>query len=221
MSRQRDLPPTASFAQSTGGGRLHAPSAERNAEAICALVADHAPELGRALEIASGTGQHMVKLAARLPALEWQPSDIDPERRRSIDAWLGEAALSNVHPAIDLNAATPGWSTNHGGQDVILLVNLLHLISTPEATTVISEVAKALAPGGIFVLYGPFLRDGETTSEGDASFDASLRAQDPEIGYKDNWDIIDWLQAQFLDLVEVVEMPANNLAFVARKPGGV
>lgn len=76
----------------------------------------------------------------------------------------------------------------------------------------------ALAPGGRFVLYGPFLRGGETTSEGDARFDASLRAGDPEIGYKDDFDVIDWLHAAGLALIDVVEMPANNLSFVAERP---
>ncbi len=67
----------------------------------------------------------------------------------------------------------------------MLLVNLLHLIPAPAAETLLAEVALALAPGGTFCLYGPFLRDGQPTSPGDAAFDASLRAQDPTIGYKD------------------------------------
>ena len=79
------------------------------------------------------------------------------------------------------------------------------------------ETGKALAPGGRFVLYGPFLRNGETTSDGDARFHASLRAADPEVGYKDDFDIVDWLHAAGLTLVEVVEMPANNLAFVSER----
>ena len=94
----------------------------------------------------------------------------------------------------------------------------MHLISTPEARTLITEAAQALAPRGRFVLYGPFLRDGEATSDGDARFDASLRAQDPEIGYKDDFEVIDWLHEAGLDLIDVVEMPANNLGIVAHRP---
>ena len=110
------------------------------------------------------------------------------------------------------------WSVAIKGSRSPLAFNLLHLISENEARILITEVAQALAPGGLFILYGPFLRDGETTSDGDRSFDASLRAQDPEIGYKDDWDVIDWIHANWLDLVQVVEMPANNMAFVARRP---
>jgi SAM-dependent methyltransferase len=198
---------------------MHAPSAARNAEAICDLVAAHAPQQGRALEIASGTGQHTVALARRLPGLKWQPSDIDAGRQASVDAWARSEALDNIAPAIMLNATVKGWGEDHGDQDLVLLSNLLHLIPEHEARVLIAETAKALAVGGIFVLYGPFLRDGETTSPGDAEFNTNLQAQDPEIGYKDDWDVIDWIHESFLELVQVVEMPSNNLAFVSRRVG--
>jgi SAM-dependent methyltransferase len=217
MSRRLNLPDTASVAHPSDDGRMFAPSAARNAADIATLVADHAPASGRALEIASGTGEHAVTFARAMPGLDWQPTDIDAARRASVDAHAAVAGLPNLRPAIPLDATTPGWGASHAGQDLIVLVNLLHLISTAEAKTLIAEVAQALAPGGRFILYGPFLRDGETTSEGDTVFHASLRAQDPDIGYKDDWDVIDWIHTNWLELVQVVEMPANNLAFVARR----
>jgi len=218
MSRRLNLPDTASVAHPSDDGRMFAPSASRNAADISTLVADHAPKSGCALEIASGTGEHAVVFANAMPGLVWQPTDVDATRRSSVDAHAAVAGLDNLRPAIALDATAPGWGAAHAGQDLIVLVNLLHLISEAEARTLIAEVAQALAPGGVFVLYGPFLRDGETTSEGDRTFHASLRAQDPEIGYKDDWDVIEWIQANWLDLVQVVEMPANNMAFVARRP---
>ena len=218
MSRRLNLPDTASVAHPSEDGRMFAPSAARNAADIATLVADHAPASGRALEIASGTGEHAVTFARAMPGLDWQPTDIDSARRASVDAHAAVAGLPNLRPAIPLDATTPGWGARHAGQDLIVLVNLLHLISEAEAKTLIAEVTQALAPGGHFILYGPFLRDGETTSEGDTAFHGSLRAQDPDIGYKDDWDVIDWLHTNWLELIQVVEMPANNLAFVARRP---
>lgn len=218
MPRRDRLPDTASVAAPGDGGRLHAPAAERNAGPILSLIRHHGPAAGRVLELASGTGQHAAAFAAALPGLDWQPSEIDPARRASIDAWAADADAPNLRPAIALDATAPGWGAAHPGQDMILTVNLLHLISTPEARTLISEAAQALAPDGRLIVYGPFLRAGETTSEGDASFDASLRAQDPEIGYKDDFDVIDWMHEAGLVLVDVVEMPANNLGIVARRP---
>lgn len=216
----RQVPETASIAKPTEGGRLCAPSAERNCQPLCDLLAKIAPENGSALEIASGTGQHVIAFAARLPDLTWQPTEPDPVRRASIDAYVAEAGLSNLSPGRDLDAAMPGWGAAHRGQSLIVLVNLLHLISTAEAQNLIDEAAQALAPGGRFVVYGPFMRAGELTSEGDERFHASLRAQDPEIGYKDDFEVLDLALAAGLAPVDVIEMPANNLALVLERPPG-
>lgn len=148
MPRRLNLPDSASVAVPDAEGRLFAPSAARNLEAICDLVARHAPAQGGALELASGTGQHVVALAQRLPGLRWQPSDIDPARRASVDAYAATAGLDNLHPALTLDATAPGWGAQVAGQDLVVLVNLLHLVSTPEAQVLISETASALAPGG-------------------------------------------------------------------------
>ncbi|MWB79812.1 DUF938 domain-containing protein [Pseudooceanicola sp. 216_PA32_1] len=216
-----DHPVTRDFAQGAEGDRLFAPAAARNSEPIGDLMQAVAPTHGRALELASGTGQHVAMLARLMPGLSWQPSEIDPARRRSIDAYAADTGLGNIRRAAQIDAVTHGWATRHGLQDLIFLSNLLHLISRSEADTLIEEVAHALAPGGIFVLYGPFKRAGELTSEGDARFHAQLVAADPRTGYKDDFDVIEMLHANWLELDRVVEMPANNLAFVARRPNGM
>ncbi len=217
MSKPRDLAAVASFAEAGEDGRMFAPSAAKNVGPIADVLAAHAPATGTALEIASGTGQHVVVLAERIPQLHWQPTEIDETRRLSVDAYVKHAGLKNVAPAISVLATREGWGAAHAGQALVTLANLLHLISEDEARTLIREAGQALALGGILHLYGPFLRDGETTSEGDAEFDAKLRAQDSEVGYKDDWDIIEWIQASGMELVEVLEMPANNMSFVAKR----
>ncbi len=212
MIRRLDLPDGGGAA--LGDARLSAPSALRNRDLIAAELVRLAPEQGRALELASGTGEHVVRFAAALPGLTWQPTEPDAARRASIAAWTQEAGLPNVRPPLPLDAVRAGWAAEHGPADLVVLVNLLHLISTPEAETLLTEVALALAPGGIFTLYGPFLRDGEATSEGDAAFHASLRAQDPAIGYKDVIWTCATLVGAGLAHVETVAMPANNLLLV-------
>ena len=67
------LPPSASVAENARGDRLFAPAAARNLEPLCDLLADHAPQTGRAPEIASGTGQHVVAFPERLPGLPLSP----------------------------------------------------------------------------------------------------------------------------------------------------
>ncbi|MDK3073980.1 DUF938 domain-containing protein [Sedimentitalea sp. JM2-8] len=217
MTRRR-LPETANVATPAEGAKLFAPSAERNRDALCDLLDHVAPRAGSALEIASGTGQHVVAFAARFPGLGWQPTEPDPVRRASIDAHAADASLPNLAAAIPLDATARGWGKAQTPQSLIVVVNLLHLISTGEARVLIGESAAALIPGGRMVIYGPFMRAGELTSEGDVRFHASLIAQDPEIGYKDDFDVLDMAVEAGLCVLDVVEMPSNNLALVLEKP---
>ena len=198
------------------GAIRHAPSAARNLEPIAAVLARHLPAKGRALELASGTGQHVVAFAARFPGLDWQPSDLAPDNLASIAARAAQAGAASLRAPIRLDACAPGWGAGQAW-DAICLTNLLHLISEPEAEALLAEVARALAPGGFFALYGPFRQGGQLTSDGDRAFDASLRAQDPAIGYKD----IEWVEARLQDggltRRDRIEMPANNLMLISER----
>lgn len=215
MTRRLTLPDAPAAA---ADGRMSAPSALRNRDAILSVLARVAPERGRALEIASGTGEHVIAFAPETPGLTWQPTDLDPARLASIAAWIAEAEAGNILPPKRMDACAPGWGAAEGPVDLVLLVNLLHLISGAEADILLEEIAAALGPGGIALLYGPFLRDGEATSAGDAAFHASLRAQDPAIGYKDVAEVAATLTRHGLRLFETVRMPANNLMLCAERP---
>ncbi|MEX0339950.1 MAG: DUF938 domain-containing protein [Arenibacterium sp.] len=196
---------------------MSAPAAERNAAVIGDLVARVAPQNGRALELASGTGQHIVHLTERLPHMLWQPSEVDPTRLASINAYIDDSDRQNILPPVELDATAPSWSAKHAGFELILLVNLLHLVSDHEAKTLIGEAALAASDTGLILLYGPFKRNGELTSHGDKRFHASLTGEDPEVGYKDDQDILAWLRNVGFHHIEMVDMPANNLAFCARR----
>ena len=194
-------------------GRRHAPSAIRNQEAILEVLRREAPTEGALLEIASGSGQHAAAGAKAMPGLIWQPTDANPDNLTSINAWRAHDPLPNLRAGLVLDAAEAGWARLWPAQDVVLVINLLHLIPSDIAAAVLRECNRALRPKGKLVVYGPFLRDGKTTSDGDAAFDATLRAQDASIGYKD----LAWVQAQFgaenLDF-RVIQMPANNLMLI-------
>lgn len=218
MPRRLNLPDSASVATPDTHGKLFAPSAARNADAIATLVTSLAPKSGSALELASGTGQHVVTLGRALPEITWQPSEVDPERRASITSYVQAADLANLRAPIALDATCPGWGLRHAGQDIILCVNLLHLVSHSEARCLIQEAASALAPGGVLIIYGPFMRDGILTSDGDQLFHQSLREQDPEIGYKSDIEVIGWGETAGLTSRAVQETPANNLAIIWHKP---
>ncbi|MFT6091319.1 DUF938 domain-containing protein [Sulfitobacter sp.] len=212
------LPPSASVALPTGDAKLHAPAADRNRAALVELLRSHAPQHGGALEIASGTGQHISAFATAMPDLHWQPTEPDAARRVSIDAYAAQSDAGNIAPAIALDATQAGWHAQFAPQNLIFLSNLLHLIPADAAQRLISEAALATAPGGCLILYGPFRRAGQLTSDGDARFDRDLRNADPNIGYKDTTDVTAWLGSAGFSPIDQVDMPANNLAFIARKP---
>ena len=211
-------PSNASNATPDEDGKLFAPSAARNAKVLCDLVAANAPASGQALEIASGTGQHIVAFAAALPAIHWQPSEVDPLRLRSIQAYVHESGLSNISEPITLNATQPSWADTVDPSDLILVTNLLHLIGEDEVTTLLENAAHALDPTGRLILYGPFKRNDKLISDGDAKFDADIRASDPDIGYKDDGWIKSVSNQMGLTLAGTHEMPANNLVLIFHKP---
>ena len=217
MVHRTKLPDMASVANSKGDGRLFAPSAEKNSDPIINLIKRIVPKSGEALEIASGTGQHIVKLAMSLPNLSWTPSEIEGARLKSITAWIEGVNLLNIKPPLYLDATETGWSERLPPSDFILLVNLLHLISWNEAKILIGELSKALQTNGIVLIYGPFMRNAQLTSEGDKSFHNSLVQADPDIGYKNDLDMLELFSNSGLLHLETVEMPANNLAIVLKK----
>lgn len=58
---------------------LNAPAADRNKEPILSVLMSRvkSDRHGNALEISSGTGQHVVHFAKALPNITWQPSEVD------------------------------------------------------------------------------------------------------------------------------------------------
>ena len=66
--------------------RQYAPATLRNRHFILDVLRDVLPTTGVILEIASGSGEHIVYFAGHLPALVFQPSDPDPDALSSIAA---------------------------------------------------------------------------------------------------------------------------------------
>jgi hypothetical protein len=201
-----------------GDPRRSAPAALRNRDAIARELVRAAPDRGRALEIASGSGEHVVHFAALLPGLTWHPTDPDPGQRASIAAWVVAEGLDNVAAPRALDVTVPGWAEDEPEADFLVLINLLHLIPDAAAWIALEGLARVLAPGGVAAIYGPFLRDGAATSPGDAAFHAELRARSPAGGYKDVAEVIARLASHGLRHRETVAMPANNLLLMFDRP---
>ncbi len=191
--------------------RRHAPAAERNRDPILSVLGRVLPTQGRVLEIASGTGQHVVHFARKLPHLSWQPTDLDAEALASIRAYVADAKLPNLLPPLPLDVRDP-WPD----ADAVVCINMIH-ISPLSATEALFRGAGKLPPGAPLVTYGPYTIDGEHTAPSNAAFDASLRARNPEWGVRDLSDLQDLAQRNGLALEERVAMPANNFTLVWRR----
>lgn len=187
-----------------------APAAARNAEPILGVLREAFAGRSRLLEIGSGTGQHAAHCAAAMPWLEWQCSDV-PAHLPGIRAWLDDAGLPNTPPpiALDVNSDWPD-----GSFDAVFSANTLHIMSWAEVKRLFSGLGGLLAESATLVIYGPFKRDGAHTAESNASFDAQLRAQDPERGIRDMADVDALAEAIGLRRVATHEMPANNFCLV-------
>ena len=118
---------------------------------------------------------------------------------------------------LSLDATAENWAKEIDAYNVIITINFFHLISNKEMKTLIRESSLALQTNGCFVIYGPFMRGGELTSDQDIKFHTSLFECDPDIGYKDDFDILDEIEANNLSPEAIIEMPSNNLMFVAKK----
>tara|TARA_X000000950_G_scaffold58776_1_gene71225 strand:+ start:1558 stop:2211 length:654 start_codon:yes stop_codon:yes gene_type:complete len=217
MPLRENLPSTASQAKIIGKKKLYSASAARNAPFILEVLSQYLPDKGKVLEIASGTGQHCTYFAKAFCNLEWQPSEINPKRLDSIQAYIKETNQVNINMPLSLDATGENWAKEIDAYNVIIVINFFHLISNKEMKTLIRESSLALQTNSYFVIYGPFMRGGELTSDQDIKFHTSLFECDPDIGYKDDFDILDEIEANNLSPEAIIEMPSNNLMFVAKK----
>ena len=204
--------------EKTANGQWSTPSAERNKGPILDVLARVLPRRGLVLEIASGTGQHVVHFAKALSGLTWQPSDPDAELRESIALRVWEEQRANVNSPIDLDVTKLPWPLQTA--DAVLAINLIH-VAPWSATLALFKGAKALlSTGQVLFLYGPYRRYGHHTSEGNAQFDLDLRTHDPEWGLRDLEAVSDIAAGAGFVLAETVEMPANNFSLVFRRREG-
>ena len=216
MPLRENLPSKASQAKIIGKKKLYSASAARNAPFILEVLSQYLPDKGKVLEIASGTGQHCTYFAEAFCNLEWQPSEINPKRLDSIQAYIKETNQVNINMPLSLDATAENWAKEIDAYNVIIVINFFHLISNKEMKTLIHESSLSLQTNSYFVIYGPFMRGGELTSDQDIKFHTSLIECDPDIGYKDDFDILDEIEANNLSPEAIIEMPSNNLMIVAK-----
>ena len=195
--------------------KRHAPATARNRQPILDVLRPRLPAQGLVLEIASGSGEHIVHFAEALPDLVFQPSDPSADARASIDDWVQTEGLANVRPAVALDAALESWPIERA--DAVLCCNMIHIAPWEAAVGLIAGAAGVLADGGTLYLYGPYRRDGRHTAPSNEAFDRDLRQQNPAWGVRDLEAVVSLAAAKGFGPPEIIDMPANNLSLVFKR----
>lgn len=202
-------------------GRLDAPAFHRNHEPIWAVLEKHlAGCTGDAVEVGSGTGQHVVDFASHSPGLVWWPSDLNQRHLKSIEAWRAHSGLPNIRGPLRIDLSDPDWclqmKDGQGPKDVaaVFCANVIHIAPWNVAEGLFAGAGRYLRADGKLFLYGPFKREGRHTALSNAVFDTSLREGNPEWGVRDLADVEKLAQGAGFTPVEMAEMPANNLTLV-------
>jgi cyclopropane fatty-acyl-phospholipid synthase-like methyltransferase len=182
-------------------------SCDENREPILAVIQPLLAESSSVLEIGSGTGQHAVYFAARLPHLVWHTSD-RIEYHAGITMWLQEANLENTRGPWELDVTKSEWPQQKF--DAVFSANTVHIMHWPEVEALFSGAASVLPKAGRLLVYGPFNYGNRFTSDSNARFDQWLKSRDPASGIR-NFEDLDRLANQAgMVLINDVEMPANN-----------
>ena len=195
--------------------RRSAPATLRNREPILDVLRSVLPTAGLVLEIASGTGQHVVHFARRLPQLTWQPTDPSREARQSIAGWVAAEGLENVRPPLDLDAAAEKWPIEHAV--AVICINMTHISPWSSTVGLMRGAGSILASGAPLYLYGPYRHPGQQLEPSNAAFDFDLRTRNPHWGLRDLDELAKCAEDYSLALDQVIEMPANNISVVFRR----
>ena len=208
--------------------RLSSPAAERNRQPILDVLRRVLPPSGRALEIASGSGQHVSWFARHLSGWTWQPTEYAAASLPSIAAWsvlaeddlaespqasAGTGPLANVLPPLQLDVCAAAWPVD-GVFDAITCANMIHASPPPTLPGLMRGAGRHLAPHGVLVTYGPYILDDEPLAASNIEFDAWLKSRDASWGIRRLADVLAHARHAGLRLRERIAMPANNLMLV-------
>lgn len=201
------------------------PACERNRDPILAVLrrwlGHGTPEHPlRVLEVGSGSGQHAVHMARHLDGLHWQPSELAPNldglaARIAAEGRQGLAPGARIEAPLVLDVVMPDWPA--GPWDAVFSANTAHIMPAAAVPSLLAGSARALRPGGLLLLYGPFRYGSGHTAASNADFDAHLRSLDPAMGVRDAEELTHQAAAVGLVAEDDVAMPANNRLLIFRR----
>jgi len=167
------------------------------------------------LEIGSGTGQHIVHFAAYFPLAKFQPSDIDSQYLKSIQAYIDEyevnAFTKNILSPLSINVLS-STTINNQSFDFVYCSNFMHI--TPiECTHGLFRLSeRVLKSEGSLITYGPYglPGDGRITPESNRRFHAYLQMQNSKWGLRGIDELSTIANEYHIKLKQIFDMPDNN-----------
>ncbi|MCO4836804.1 MAG: DUF938 domain-containing protein [Oceanospirillaceae bacterium] len=166
------------------------------------------------LEVGSGTGQHGVWFARKMPHLSWQLSD-RIQNHAGINMWVDEFPSPNLLPPIALDVLQDLWPATV--YDAVYSANTAHIMPWEALEAMFSGIGRSLLSGGVFCLYGPMKYMGVLEAQSNVAFDTMLRQQNPFQGIREFEDINHIAARAGLVLMQDNAMPANNRLIVWQK----
>jgi len=177
------------------------------------------------VEVAAGCGVHTSYFASQLVnnnnehKFVWYPTDPDVQCRDSIQCYIDDDNLASYVKS------PQSLTLNQGGAqeedvaawckpncfDLVMCINMIHISSWDSTLGLMKLSGEILRRGGILYLYGPYKVCG-TAVPSNLQFDRNLRSRDSSWGVRNLEDVITVAEENGLELVETVEMPANNLS---------
>ena len=192
-----------------------AAASERNKAPILEQLRRFLPADSDVLEIASGTGQHVVHFAAALPGTSWQPTDYELDNLIPIATRCDQSGLRNVHDPLQLDVHASVWPVpDHF--DALVCINMIHIAPWSATPALFAGAKQVLREDGpkLIVLYGPYREGGLHTSPSNEQFDASLKSRNPSWGVRDLDEVGAEAAAQGFQRIALERLPANNLLLV-------
>ncbi|MDA9109354.1 class I SAM-dependent methyltransferase [Woeseiaceae bacterium] len=192
-----------------------APPTQRNKWPILEILSKELISTANILEIGSGTGQHAIFFAEKLPLITWLTSDIK-SNHAGIKMWLETYHGSNIRPPFDLEMGLNDRDFNTN-IDHVFSSNTSHIMSYKSVKCMFSMIGRLLPLGGKFYLYGPFNINNQFTSKSNQEFDSMLKKQNTLMGIRDIEKLDILAEKEGMKRYGFYEMPSNNYLSIWRK----
>ncbi|HEY5928298.1 MAG TPA: DUF938 domain-containing protein [Kofleriaceae bacterium] len=194
---------------------MEATSPTRNSEAIREVLAKFLPSQGTVLEIGSGAGDHVLHFARQLPALTWQPTEIDPDALAALTARVAEAALDNLLPPIELDVQRQPWPGSQVA--AVLALDLVNRMPWENVLALFFGASRSMLSAGMLFIYSAVRFNGRYTAPVNEERDHALRARDERFAMRDIRELTVAGTRTGFGLERTLAMPDDHHALVFKR----